>query len=397
MQRILLAIGGAAAFCAAATLLLQVAISRGLPISELVLVTASATLLLAITAAVFAYRAFNRSNMVMMELDRLTRSMDAAIKDVSAHVARDTAMIDDLSTSVSHKLETLSARIAPNEDTASAADSKPEPHGSDGKHGHPPQAPGPDVLDASGVEIALRRVVASGQAELSIQPIIAPGRGAAGGFEVHFHIQPEEGQPVDIRRLHRALPGVDPAAFDRLAVVSATEAARRRLADVNEKVPLHVAISSALLQDGLEFSAVLDVFRLHPGLAKSVVVSLPAELAESDQHRAALEILSGLDIRIAAEDWSGAQGGLDKMKQAGVNYVKLAADRLLDRPKARKGVPGGAMLLEMALAAGIEVIATDVRSDEDAVSLIDMGIELMTGERLSGPRRLKDDGAPKAR
>jgi hypothetical protein len=26
-----------------------------------------------------------------------------------------------------------------------------------------------------------------------------------------------------------------------------------------------------------------------------------------------------------------------------------------------------------------------------------MGIELMTGERLSGPRRLKDDGAPKAR
>ena len=86
------------------------------------------------------------------------------------------------------------------------------------------------------------------------------------------------------------------------------------------------------------------------------------------------------------------------MKQAGVNYVKLAADRLLDRPKARKGVPGGAMLLEMAMAAGIEVIATDVRSDEDAVSLIDMGIELMTGERLSGPRRLKDDGgAPKAR
>ncbi len=46
----------------------------------------------------------------------------------------------------------------------------------------------------------------------------------------------------------------------------------------------------------------------------------------------------------------------------------------------------------MATAAGIDVIATDVRSDEDAVSLIDIGIDLMTGERLAPPRRLKDDG-----
>ena len=36
------------------------------------------------------------------------------------------------------------------------------------------------------------------------------------------------------------------------------------------------------------------------------------------------------------------------MKQAGVGFVKLAADRLLDRTRARKGAPSGAMLLEMA-------------------------------------------------
>ena len=194
--------------------------------------------------------------------------------------------------------------------------SEPEPHGSDaephlaGRRGKQARrACSSDVLDVAGVEIALRRSVTAGQAELSLQPIIAAGRGAAGGFEVHFHIQPEEGQPVDIRRLQRALPGVDPAAFERLAVVSATEAARRRLGDISEKVPLHVAISSALLQDGLEFAAVLDIFRLHPALAKSVVMSLPAELVESGQHRAALEILSGLDVRLAAEDWSGRRAG----------------------------------------------------------------------------------------
>ena len=64
MQRILLAIAGAAAFCAAVTFLLQIAISRGLPATDIVLVTASATLLLSIGAAAFAYRAFNRANLV---------------------------------------------------------------------------------------------------------------------------------------------------------------------------------------------------------------------------------------------------------------------------------------------------------------------------------------------
>jgi EAL domain-containing protein (putative c-di-GMP-specific phosphodiesterase class I) len=234
-------------------------------------------------------------------------------------------------------------------------------------------------------------MMAGGQADLSLQPIIAAGRGEAGGFEVHFHIQPEEGKPVDIRRLQQPVADVDPAAFERLAVVSATEAARRGLGDISERMPLHVAVSSALLEDGLEFATVLDIFKLHPALAKSVVMSLPAGLVESGQHSAALELLAGLEIRLAAEDWSGSQAALETMKAAGVGAVKVAAARLLDRGKQRKGLPNGASLVEMAGDAGMEIIATDVESEEDAVSLIDMGVDLMTGERLSAPRRLKTD------
>ena len=46
------------------------------------------------------------------------------------------------------------------------------------------------------------------------------------------------------------------------------------------------------------------------------------------------------------------------------------------------------MLVGMAGDAGVDVIATDVQSEEDAVSLIDMGVDLMIGDRLSAPRRL---------
>jgi cyclic-di-GMP phosphodiesterase TipF (flagellum assembly factor) len=396
MQRILLAIGGAAAFCAAVTFLLQIAIARGLPATDIVLVTASATLLLSIGAAAFAYRAFNRANLVATELERLTRSMDAAIKDVSLRGDRDTAKLEDLNVTVSSKLEALSARISPNDN---AADAEPEKDRSDTEARTPVRKPrqahaaahAPDQTEAPGVDVALRRMMAGGQADLSLQPIIAAGRGEAGGFEVHFHVQPEEGKPVDIRRLQQPVADVDPAAYERLAVVSATEAARRRLGDISEKMPLHVAVSSALLDDGLEFATVLDIFKLHPAVAKSVVMSLPAELMESGQHKAALDLMSGLDIRFAAEDWSGSKADLDKLKNAGVGVVKLTADRLLDRIKPRKGQPNGATLVEMAGDAGVDIIATDVQSEEDAVSLIDMGVDLMTGERLSAPRRLRTD------
>lgn len=394
MQRILLAIAGAAAFCAAVTFLLQIAIARGLPATDIVLVTASATLLLSLGAAAFAYRAFSRANLFAAELERLTRSMDSAIKDVSLRSDRDAAKLEDFNTALSARLDALSARLSPADaDTDAdrpAADAEPPTPARKSKPAQAePQIPGPAV--EPGVDVALRRVMAGGQADLSLQPIIAAGRGEAGGFEVHFHIQPEEGKPVDIRRLRQPVADVDPAAFERLAVVSSTEAARRGLGDISEKMPLHVAISSALLNDGLEFATVLDIFKLHPALAKSVVISLPADLVEAGQHAGALDLLSGLQIRLAAEDWSGSQASLDALKKAGFGAVKLAAARLLDRVKLRKGQPAGAALVEMADGAGMDIIATDVESEEDAVSLIDMGVDLMTGERLSAPRRLKTD------
>jgi EAL domain-containing protein (putative c-di-GMP-specific phosphodiesterase class I) len=239
------------------------------------------------------------------------------------------------------------------------------------------------------VDVALRRMIAGGHADLSLQPIIAAGRGEAGGFEVHFHVQPEDGKPVNLRRLERQVADVHAASYERLAVVSASEVARRGLGDVSDRRPLHVAVSSALLDDGLEFATVLDIFKLHPALARSIVMSLPAELLESGGHSAALDLLFGLDVRFAAEGTPASEAAFGQLKDAGAGAVKIPAEKLLDRVKPRKGAPLGAALVEMADEAGVDIIATDVQSEEDAVSLIDMGVDLMIGERLSAPRRLE--------
>src|SRR5688500_10431453 len=189
MQRILLAIAGAAAFCAAVTFLLQIAIARGLPATDIVLVTASATLLLSIGAAAFAYRAFNRANLVATELERLTRSMDAAIKDVSLRGDREATKLEELNAAVSSRLDASSARISPaesgddaDEERPAAVAETPAPARKGRQAYAEPHAPG--LVDALGADVALRRMVAGGQADLSLQPIIAAGRGEAGGFEV---------------------------------------------------------------------------------------------------------------------------------------------------------------------------------------------------------------------
>ena len=46
--------------------------------------------------------------------------------------------------------------------------------------------------------------------------------------------------------------------------------------------------------------------------------------------------------------------------------------------------------------AGIGLIATDVRSDEDAMALIDLGVTLMCGPRFGGPKRLRPQDDCKA-
>jgi EAL domain-containing protein (putative c-di-GMP-specific phosphodiesterase class I) len=388
MQRILLAIGGAALFCGAVTFLLQVAISRGLPATDIVLVTASATMLLSIGAAAFAYRAYNRANLVAAELERLTRSMDAAIKDVSLRSDRDSSKLDEFNATLSGRLEALAAIVSPAEQDEDADLHAPARKG---KQAVPSQATAADTSEFSAVDVALRRMVAGGQPDLSLQPIIAAGRGEAGGFELHFHIQPEDGKPVDIRRLDRQVADVDPAAYERLALVTATEAARRKLGDISEKMPVHIAVSSALLQDGMEFATVLDIFKLHPSLARSVVISLPSGLLQSGQHSAAIELLSSQGVRFVYEDWTGSADELAAIKKAAGGSLKIAAERLLDRVKLRKGQLNGAALVETAGEAGLEIIATDVQSEEDAVTLIDMGVDLMTGERLSAPRRIQAD------
>lgn len=399
MRLALLAIGAAALVCAGLAIVLQMAVLSGIPVDALLISTAASTLILAAVASGFAYRAFMRANAIAAELQRLTRAMDQAIKDFSTRNDRDAAMLVETNAFVARELDALAARVSRGKESA-PAELPPEPptpavaSQPSSKRSSPAQPSGiplPVASDGAGLGPAIQRVLASGRAELSLQPIISVAHGVAGGFEVYFHIQADNGQTVDVRRMQRPLAGIDTAAFERLAVASAIEAARRQFGKTGETMPLHVAISGALLLSETEFSTVLDLFRQYPSVARSVVLSIPADATEPGQQREGLDVLAALGLRFATEGWPETPDALDAMRRNGVAFFKLPADRLLGRSRTRKSVASATALIEMAGAANIQVIATDVRNDEDAVALLDLGIDLMAGERFSGPRRLKPE------
>ena len=73
------------------------------------------------------------------------------------------------------------------------------------------------------------------------------------------------------------------------------------------------------------------------------------------------------------------------MRSRASAFLKIGANRLLDREKPRRKSVPASTIIESAEADGLLVVATDVANDEDAVSLIDLGLDLMAGPRFGGP------------
>jgi EAL domain-containing protein (putative c-di-GMP-specific phosphodiesterase class I) len=111
-------------------------------------------------------------------------------------------------------------------------------------------------------------------------------------------------------------------------------------------------------------------------------------------HAQALGLLSAKGVRFAGEGWNETAEGAALIAVEGLDFIKIPANRLLDREKQRRRLAPASTILESAAANDVTIIAVDVANDEDAVSLIDLGIDLMAGPRFGGPKRLKhDDGS----
>jgi cyclic-di-GMP phosphodiesterase TipF (flagellum assembly factor) len=393
MKRLVVAFALVAGFCAA-VYVLYVPVD-GWPIERRLVLISIVTLVASAAAAVLAFWSFRRTSALRADLAGIARSMDIALHDFAKRSTQDVATISEMNEQVARELERVAAHLALRKDRTRVARTPannvvPLPSPAPRPKPMPAYMPAANDGQRGPIEAAYRKALAAGTFELSLQPIVSIARGAAVGFEAYASLPVEGSDAVSVRRLAETLPGLGSASFERILLNEVLQAGRRRLGDVSEQTPVHVAVSEAMLVDSEDLNTVLERFELNPELARSVVLSLPLE-AFNGHGAEALSRLASFGVRFAAEGWNETKDGAAAITGAGVSYVKISGKRLPDRETSSIEFGMTAALVEAAASAGT-VIATDIASDEDAVRMIDLGIDLMVGERFSGPRRLKAEG-----
>jgi EAL domain-containing protein (putative c-di-GMP-specific phosphodiesterase class I) len=379
MPRGLSVVASAALLCGLCYYFLQGMIGSGRALEEIVLATCAAALTLAAVATAFSVMALARANASDQEIRRLALSVEVALRDFSARSDGDAVTIGEIDATLSRRLDALSAGLAARHPIKPARSAAVVPHPAVRLQA---VETGPDAAANAALRAAIQRALAADRIELDLQPIVSISQGMAVGHEAFGLVEPTGGGPVRVGRADFDLPGISAASCERLMVFAAAAAIERRHGHPGEATPLHVAISGALLDHGSEFAAVLTLLGQHPAPARSIILSAPADAIADGQHGQALALLAETGARLAAEGWSGSPEELEAMRGHGVSMLKLPAARLLDQPPA--SAQAIETLLSRAAAANLSVVATDVAGDEDAVRLIDLGVNLMTGPRFAG-------------
>lgn len=336
-----------------------------------------------------------RTSKSLAQQKDMLRAVDMALRDYATRADQTTKTVSEVQALALRELDALKER-----QFRRLEDEQPgSPSGTDGALPNnvvpiSAPAPAPDAAGQAakdGYREFLKAAIGQGHLEVSLQPIVTVSRGEASGFEVFAHVEAPGLPARDIKRLESGLDLQNRAAFETLLFQQAVIASRRELGADGERMPLQVAISNALLQDADAVTAVTETYRKHPALAGSLVLSLPVHLINGAgrRHEDAIARLADAGAPLAMEGWRGNAKALRECVARGVRYIKLPADRLLDREKRRNQDLSGAEICEAAALASVDIVATGVDTDEDAVCLIDLGIDMMAGERFSGPRRLR--------
>ena len=349
------------------------------------------SLLVALAALLVAVLAAWRARRAEAEVSRLSRGLDTALAGLDARARSADAERLLLEERLRAEIETLALRGASAAIASLPAEIIPHPAFATKRRTNRP-----DPADA--VELALARVLKDGELELSLEPIVSVSRNAGVAFEVHACLE-LDGTTHHIHRLLGAGRHVERHAFEKALVLRAAEIARRRLGTRGDRLPLHCPVSEELLLNAKDCAEIAALVTIHPALADQIVLSVPAPLlvASTGAVAAGIDTLAASGLGFAAEGWDRPVDGIRLLRDRGTIVLKAEADRLLDRLKLRRGAPAGAELVAAAKAEGLAIVARGIRSDEDAVELLDRGIDMMVGPRFAEPKRLRPGPAEAVR
>ena len=359
---------------------------------------AIAALGLAALAVAFSFAAWRRAAGNEARLLAIARALDqAASRDRTVASAPD---IDAVAALVAREVERLAPPAPP-----SLAETLVREDG--GSSSAPPVAsPAFTAEDlaprrarrvAETTQAIVQRSMAEGRFDIALRPIVALARGEAVAFDAFAEFLREGGSPLHLARLSDGAAVAERAGFENLLLAGTVEAARRVVADATD-VPLHVPVSRALLEDDALSGAMASRLDAHRRAARAIVLDMAAgDLPSATLRLPTLDTMLDAGVGLCIDLGDERNPDFDRVRKSGARFVRMQAAFVLGYTAGRGGGISGAEMASRARDYGIAVIADGVATDDEALALADLGIDLMTGPRFAGPKRLRAAPLPQGR
>ncbi len=173
----------------------------------------------------------------------------------------------------------------------------------------------------------------------------------------------------------------------------------RRLSERDQRIGVFCNISMASLEDEQFFSTFLDFMRENRDMAHAMIfeIGVRAFRARSDIAARNMNRLKELGFRFSLDKGDGLNFDLPELQQAGVRFLKIHGERLLEELTPGGERPISAITRDLApedvpalfIRYGIDLIAEKVEAEKSVIELLEFEIPYGQGHVFGQPRPIK--------
>ncbi len=247
---------------------------------------------------------------------------------------------------------------------------------------------------------AVKSALQGGRVDLHLQPVVSLPQRRVSFYEGFSRLRNEDGSLIlpadfmDAARRANLMSVIDIMTMFRCIQIV------RRLAERDRRVGVFCNISVSSLTDEAGFEHFFGFMKDNQDLASSLIFEIRADSFEvrSRRMRENMDRLTSLGFRFAIDHAANLELDLPRLQDAGVRFVKMNGDQMLDEMKDPDG-PRPISAIQRKLQGedvsavfaryGITLVAEKMESEASVVEILGFDVPYGQGHVFGAPRPIK--------
>jgi len=247
---------------------------------------------------------------------------------------------------------------------------------------------------------AVKTALQDGRVDLHLQPVVSLPQRRVAFYEGFSRLRDASGSLImpaeflDAARRANLMGMIDNMTLFRCVQIV------RRLAERDRRVGVFCNISAASLEDDQTFPQFLNFMRENQDLSGALIFEIRADVFEirSRKMRENMDQLTALGFRFSIDHAANLSLDLPRLQDAGVRFVKMNGDQMLDELKNPEG-PRPICAIQRKLEGedvsavfsryGITLIAEKMEAEATVVEILGYDIPYGQGHVFGAPRPIK--------